>query len=171
VHPNSGVVFAVAIGTIAAFLSLASDALTGEEITFTSRHYLSGGHGCSRARSPARPWRRQAVGDRGCTSPVVASTMSFVVPEYSTNSFSPATWACRGRYGLRHFSARDQLVRALSSISEAKDIALAERVEEALYLCIGQRDGDLSSTWGLRWMRRSDYPTATISLSSSIKMR
>jgi hypothetical protein len=73
--------------------------------------------------------------------------------------------------------AYDTLVLAINwfgpyhSISEAKDIALAERVEEALYLCIGQRDGDLSSTWGLRWMRRSDYPTATISLSSSIKMR
>jgi hypothetical protein len=41
VHPNSGVVFAVAIGTIGAFLRLSSDALTGEEITFAGPHYLS----------------------------------------------------------------------------------------------------------------------------------
>jgi len=51
--------------------------------------------------------------------------------------------------------AYDTLVIAInwfgpySSISEARSIALSERVEEALYLCIGQRDGDLSSYVGI----------------------
>lgn len=35
------------------------------------------------------------------------------------------------------------------SISRAKATALVEQVEEALYLCIGQRDGDLSSYVGI----------------------
>jgi hypothetical protein len=149
VHPNSGVVFAVAIGTIAAFLSLASDALTGEEITFTSRHYLSGA-------TDVRVHDLRPVRGGGRPSAIEVAPLRSWHRRCQSSSRSTRQTASRRPHGpAADAMAYDTLVLTTNwfgpyhSISEAKDIALAERVEEALYLCIGQRDGGLSSYVGI----------------------